>query len=360
MSANDGHDPEAMPHDAPLSAAWWDALRRVTTRALDLFERAVRDDADFRRELGRLLAHRFASADAPKTEAAAAEPDLGGAAPDVADGSAAAPREAGAGAVSSPSPPMTSKEAATGAATPSRPAAPKPATPALLAPRLVAPAAPLYPAEWTRQPFEPAAVAAACRIKAEACRWQSERARRLDLGEDVSEGDREIVARARAMGAWLWMVSPNKWRERSEDAFAVVAGCYDALADAAELMALADQTGMQKEVSLRLLAEAQSSLRVAVEDYGSTRRDEDQESTFAWLRQETDARRVRRTHAVGRSSAARQPWGPAAAHRGGSAGAGRDAPPGPDGRERDQEDRLPRQEDRTARRGRAAARRGEQ
>jgi hypothetical protein len=57
-------------------------------------------------------------------------------------------------------------------------------------------------------------------------------------------------------------------------------------------MGLADKLQRQQEPAMRLLAEAQSAVRAAIEDYASTRRDDDQDSTFAWLRRETDARSI--------------------------------------------------------------------
>jgi hypothetical protein len=57
-------------------------------------------------------------------------------------------------------------------------------------------------------------------------------------------------------------------------------------------MATADKMRHEQDAALMLLAEAQSAVRAAVEAYASTRRDEDQEAVFAWLRQETNARNV--------------------------------------------------------------------
>jgi hypothetical protein len=163
----------------------------------------------------------------------------------------------------------------------------------LIGPSVVAPAPVRYPREWTAEPFDPPRIAARCRLKARAARWQTERTRRLDAGEDITEGDAEIRNTARESATFLWMINPVKWRDRPTPASVeVVAGCYEALADAVEVMGLADQVGREQQPAMKLLAEAQSSVRAAVEDFASTRRDEDQETVFGWLRRETDLRRV--------------------------------------------------------------------
>jgi hypothetical protein len=256
-------DPSSDSNQSP-DAAWWTSLRRVMNRVIDGLESAASTDAQLRADLARLLGRADAAAPPgiPSPDAPPATPQA------------------------SPTPPPLPR---TEPPTPRQPFVPARAV--LLGPREVAvPAA----AQFNREPlpFDPPTIARRCRFKAEATRWQSERSRRLDTGEDVSEGDRELVSRARSSNTYLWMVSPNKWRERSEDAFAVVAGCYEALADAVELMELADRLGREQEAAMKLLAEAQSSVRAACEDYSSTGRDEDQSAVFFWLRRETDVRQI--------------------------------------------------------------------
>jgi hypothetical protein len=273
---------------------WWQALRRTVGRVLDLLESSARFDAELRADLSRLFGDSQAPASRQAGPQSATELPNPATIPPAGDATAAPANvmeETSASGSATPAQPGDVTRAETSPV--NTPFVPRPST--LTGPRLVEPpAAPAfaYPQRWTLGPFDPARVAMSCRLKAEACRWQSRRREMLDAGEDVSGGDHELVARARAADVWLWMVSPNKWRERTDAAFATVAGCYDALADAAELMGLADRLQQQQEISIRLLAEAQSSVRAAVEDYGSTRRDQDQELTFIWLREQTDVRRI--------------------------------------------------------------------
>jgi hypothetical protein len=271
MSDVDEHSGSNNSNDNALE--WWKALRRTINGVLDSLETAAQKDPRFVDDLMRVFGRATSTSGAPASSGQNAE--------SVQAINISAPAVPISPVIAPPPPP------------PPRP--PQFVTPEpfhLIGPRVIEPAPVVDPPKWTQRPFEPAEIATRCRFKAEATRWQSERSRRLDSGEDVSEGDRELVARARASNTYLWMVSPNKWRERSEDSFRVVAGCYDALADAVEVMGLADRLGREQEAAMKLLAEAQSSVRAAVEDYASTGRDEDQEITFGWLRRETDVRRV--------------------------------------------------------------------
>jgi hypothetical protein len=290
-------NPEPRDGDgAPHSAEWWLALRRVVARVLDAAEVAARGDVQFRNDLARV----FDLWPGGASEAESGLRDESGDArlprpapeslpPVLPAGTTAAPPAAVAGPVPSPT-------AEAPAAPPSTPAPP---LPPLTGPREVSVIVGATAADVGRAPawadgtsYDPAVVAARCRMKADACRWQSERRRRLDEGADVYEEDRALTGRARDAGVWLWMVSPNKWRDKSDEAFLTVAACYDALADAAEATDLAERHRHEQPLAMRLLGEAQSALRASVEDYASTKRDEDQEATFAWLRRETDARGV--------------------------------------------------------------------
>lgn len=267
--------PDSQPAHEPFSPEWWSALRRTADRVLAALESASADPA-FRRDLAVILgaAHGLSGQISPSATVA----------PPVER--EASPTDPPADPAPQPAFPPAARPAATLPV-----AVPQPAL--LLGPRVVAPP-PAYPTRWTAEPFDPARVTLRCRVKARAARWQSERRQLLDSGQDVVEQDRQIVEHAREQGIFLWMVSPTKWRERTDEAFEVVAGCYDALADAAELMGQADRLRIpaEQEQAMRLLAEAQSALRVAVEDYGSTGRDDDQQATFSWLRSQTFERGV--------------------------------------------------------------------
>ena len=140
--------------------------------------------------------------------------------------------------------------------------------------------------------FDFSRVAARCRLKAEATRWQVERARRLEEGQDVWDDDDRLRARANEAGCSLWMLSPTQWVNRTDQSVETIAGCYATLAEASELMALADAEGRDAEMALRLLAEAQSALRAALIRNSNVSRDRDQDDVFHWLRHETQVRRV--------------------------------------------------------------------
>ena len=129
-------------------------------------------------------------------------------------------------------------------------------------------------------------------LKSRATRWQDERSHRLDRGEDVRDADTALIDEARQTDCWLWMILPERWHDRGPRAFKVVAGCYDALAAAAELMALSDELGREQEAALALLAEAQSGVRAMMAQESYTEWDADQEWVFRWLKEQTSERGV--------------------------------------------------------------------
>ena len=280
--------------DGFQSPDWWAALRRVVGRALVAAERAAREDTAFSQDLATLFSVKWWPQE--EVPAAASEPESApfptAAAVPAADAGATAHTATG------PPQPVAMSPDPRGAVPAARiPAlAAREPLPALTGPREVsvlggaapAPRAPGPPAA----PFDPSRVATRCRLKAEACRWQFERRRRIDNGDDVSQEDRATLARLNQADVYAWMVSPQKWRERTDDAFLTVAACYEALAEAAEYAGLAERLGQDQPAAMHLLAEAQSALRAAVEDYASTHRDEDQQSAFNWLRRESEVRRV--------------------------------------------------------------------
>ena len=135
-------------------------------------------------------------------------------------------------------------------------------------------------------------VADNCRIKARATRWQPERSQLLDRGEDVRDLDAALLAEAKQMDCWLWVVSPDKWQDRGPRAYAVVAGCYDALAAAADLMALSDEIGRDGEGCIALLAEAQSATRAMMAEESELEYDADQSWVFHWLKDQTSGRNI--------------------------------------------------------------------
>lgn len=150
-------------------------------------------------------------------------------------------------------------------------------------------------------PLEGDLIARRCRLKARALRWQRERIARLnaDECEAVSAADRELIdAARREPDCFLWMCRPDYHAARTDADLDEAAGSYDALAEAAELTAGADEACAANPSdplvrdAMLLLGEAQSSLRVTVERADVKREDPDQGLAFFWLRRETAARGV--------------------------------------------------------------------
>jgi hypothetical protein len=140
------------------------------------------------------------------------------------------------------------------------------------------------------------------RLKAQACRWAAQRRQRLAAGADresVYARDRELFTDARAIAnCYLWMMDPGGPLLPAQDAtLDELAGCYDAVAAAADLLVQVDQqedrqaTDFERD-AFDLAAQAQSALRVALSRVESSLVDADQEELFWWLRGEaSEARR---------------------------------------------------------------------
>jgi hypothetical protein len=257
-----------MPDTPPplFSPEWFAALKRMANRAIDAAER-IAADPTIRADLATLWIRGASAVSAPtpppepKPAAPTSQPMVGRAGPTIAR-------------PSEPLPPLTGprQRSADWGETPVETGGPGGFN--------------------GSAPFDPQRVAPRCRMKAQAARWQSERERLLSEGEHVADQDQALVGRAREAGILLWMVSPMRWAERSEPAFAAVAGCYDALADAAELVAAAEASGQAQEEAILLLAEAQSAVKAAMSRYSTLTRDDDQQATFLWLREQTYVRRI--------------------------------------------------------------------
>ena len=137
-------------------------------------------------------------------------------------------------------------------------------------------------------------VARSARLKAECCRWALTRRRRLAERADldaVRPRDQELVARARRVPQCdPWPLDP--WAALPSDAaLEDLAAGYETLAAAAELAQRihADEafgSSFRGEV-YRLLAEAQSALRLGVKELAQIERDADQQEAFEWLRMRT-------------------------------------------------------------------------
>jgi hypothetical protein len=129
-----------------------------------------------------------------------------------------------------------------------------------------------------------------CRLKVEACRWAVDRRRRMAGGEDYrtfGDGYRDLVARAKSMpDCYLWMI-PADAQLPSDEVMGMLAGCYAAVAEGAELVLKlvgADEPDAPLAGAFQLLAEAQSALRAGLLPVLDYREDFDQRDVFWWLR----------------------------------------------------------------------------
>lgn len=136
------------------------------------------------------------------------------------------------------------------------------------------------------------------RLKAASCRVFIER--RAATGDPLREPAliarvAEMIAEAKAMpGCFLWVFFREK-PQPTDEALGAIAECYDALADAAEVVAdLIEESDRSVPLAegFRLLAEASSALRVALEKTWLTSPDSDQDQAHMWLRTETDYRGI--------------------------------------------------------------------
>lgn len=139
-----------------------------------------------------------------------------------------------------------------------------------------------------------------CRLKAESCRVYIDRR----AAEYDEQREPEVIERMNALltqgkgleNCFLWVF----WRQQiqpEDDTLRTIAACYEALADAAELCALAvsdDGLFTQDETRLafQMLAEADSALRVALTRTWLTKPDRDQEEVHLWLRENTYYREI--------------------------------------------------------------------
>jgi hypothetical protein len=138
------------------------------------------------------------------------------------------------------------------------------------------------------------------RLKARSCRVFMQH--RAAEGQFVSDPRRrterqQLIDEARQLSdCFLWVFLTDK-SQPDDNTLQMVAESYDAQADAAALMLAVDAfpsgSGSDLESdAMRLLAEANSGLRVALEQTWLTKPDFDQLDTHRWLRHETASRRV--------------------------------------------------------------------
>jgi Mg2+ and Co2+ transporter CorA len=138
-----------------------------------------------------------------------------------------------------------------------------------------------------------------CRLKAESCRlfMRIRAARREKKGESALLDEMNaMIERARTLPeCFLWVF----WQYQTQpanDLLARIALCYDALAEASDLMRRvvenphAERTDVEN--AMALMAEANNMLRIVLEETWLTKPDQDQEDAHAWLRWETKQRQV--------------------------------------------------------------------
>ena len=146
-----------------------------------------------------------------------------------------------------------------------------------------------------RQPREPiqtdlSAIEARCRLKAEGARWAAERERCKNAGilfrTVIEPRDRELIARAKNFGCFLWTNGPNRPQPADVGLCDVLASCFEATADAAGLLRECVMETTEKDMFRQCLAaaaEAQSALRSAVMAIGAPT-DTEQRSIYEWLK----------------------------------------------------------------------------
>lgn len=135
-------------------------------------------------------------------------------------------------------------------------------------------------------------IEARCRLKAQGSRWAARRHRGISEGAnfalDIAPVDRDFIARAKSLAdCFLWMCHPEAPAPSDFDRYEDVGGCFDAVANVVTLLRQfqdePESPRSEFEKLLNLLAEAQSSLRVAIAAiHGPT--DPDQMQIFNWLK----------------------------------------------------------------------------
>jgi hypothetical protein len=133
-----------------------------------------------------------------------------------------------------------------------------------------------------------ASLTASCRAKSEAARWAAESQRRIREGygwtdEDVP-GDPTIVAWAeRLTDAFYWANATDSAEPPDIGLLDRLGGCFETVAEALAFVLEEQDRGRSLERAIKLLAEAQSSLRRALRDL-RTPDDADQLAVYEWLR----------------------------------------------------------------------------
>lgn len=142
---------------------------------------------------------------------------------------------------------------------------------------------------------ELAGIASRCNVKANGCTWQSDRMRLLNSGADfrteIAPNDEAIVKQGRQHDVMLWMNHMNAPNPEDPAEYDTLAGCFQCLAASADLMSLVESSASARsnhlQVTMPLMAEAQSMLRTCVQNIGGPS-DSEQSAAFLWLRQRAE------------------------------------------------------------------------
>lgn len=138
-----------------------------------------------------------------------------------------------------------------------------------------------------------------CRLKADSCLHQVLRQNQeRDSAEEYESRQRmnELIATARSIpDCFLWMFF-RKGAPSTEAQLRLIAGCYEAMADAADLCHSIEPIDEwtddeQVRTALQLLATTSSGLRVALADTWLTQADIDQDEVHRWLKLVTSEHR---------------------------------------------------------------------
>lgn len=139
-----------------------------------------------------------------------------------------------------------------------------------------------------------------CRLKVEGSQWAAERMRLQNEGADfrteIAPFDSTIVERAKLISECnLWMNRSVAPQPSSPQEYEVVGRCFEALAEATSVVIeVLENLSNQKAflaLALQLMAEAQSALRVKIQQIGGPD-DHDQIAAYIWLRETATAHGV--------------------------------------------------------------------
>ncbi len=167
------------------------------------------------------------------------------------------------------------------------------------------PAAPVAPVERTeeRPPVEDGElhlIQERCELKVEAIKWciAGRLGAEAEPGSNEMEAHkRDLVGRAKALpDCYLWMLYPWTCGKGSQEEWENLGGNFANMARMAgvlqTVLSCRDDQREFFERAVKIAAEVQSALRVAVEAVGNRMPDPDQEKCFLWLRRTTTEQHV--------------------------------------------------------------------